>query len=504
MRMQHTIMSNNYYVYYFLPILACAYLTLFQYSFFDFNLGTFLTTSTSTATSSSSSHDHHYFINEQEEQKKENQQDAGSTATHHPIYYVTGSFANCTGTGTVSSSSDSRSQQHPQEEKEEDSQVSTSTPYYTITISNTSTAIRGSGDNNSDCKTPLFQDFIGSVLVSCQTISFRAPASSFLSSSGEIHSQIITGVLSSAIGNSSKQRRQSIRKTWAHRSNLTTTTTTTTSTTTTRTGTSASVYFLLAGPWENIQEEYYTYQDIIWIDQEEVYNGEKSVLTLKTYSFFQIVYAILQEYHVHDVTHLFKTDDDSYVNLHALHQELQQSGNSSLRHDYFGQCQFKYPQVHRESEYKWPIRNETYPEPWFPRYCQGAGFGISLDFLTCAAGKGHVSNIRFMPFEDVAVGMLAERCGVDPERPVTARVKVFRYQSDEVKKRTRLGDPRTDDLVPPAACMMHKIVQHRIIDEYDMEEHHKSVLDPSYCNVTKVKRDELIQRMKDQGIEWFG
>jgi hypothetical protein len=52
--------------------------------------------------------------------------------------------------------------------------------------------------------------------------------------------------------------------------------------------------------------------------------------------------------------------------------------------------------------------------------------------------------------------------------------------------------------------MMHKIVQHRIIDEYDMEEHHKSVLDPSYCNVTKVKRDELIQRMKDRGIEWFG
>jgi Galactosyltransferase. len=239
---------------------------------------------------------------------------------------------------------------------------------------------------------------------------------------------------------------------------------------------------------------------------------------LKTYSFFQIIYAIVQEYHV-PVTRLFKTDDDSYVNLHALVQELQESSlqqnspssssSSSLpmvdgRHDYFGQCQFKYPKVHRESDYKWPITNETYPEPWFPRYCQGAGFGISLHFLTCAAGRGHISNIRFMPFEDVAVGMLAERCGVDPQRPVTAKVKVFRYQSDEVKKRTRLGDTRTDDLVPPAACMMNKIVQHRIIDEYDMEEHHETVLDPLYCNVTRVKRDQLIQQMKEKGIEWFG
>mmetsp|Transcript_16630 Transcript_16630/g.31497 ORF Transcript_16630/g.31497 Transcript_16630/m.31497 type:complete len:483 (+) Transcript_16630:279-1727(+) len=482
--MQHS-MSSNYFIYYFLPILACAYVTLYQYSFFDFNLGFFLTTNTTTTPGAGAGAGADVTMG------GDNGADAGdatSVTTTHPlgppqnVHYVTGSFANCRSSGSRNLSTSESS-------------------HYTISLSN----------NKEDAKLS-FQEFIGSVLVSCQTISFRAPAASFLSSSqkgiddnmGNVgnsnstsdylnHPQIITGVLSSAIGDASKQRRQSIRKTWAQRSN--------TRSNTERKATSIgtpSVYFLLAGPWENIKEEYYTHQDIIWIDQEEVYNGEKSVLTLKTYSFFQIIHAILQEYHV-DVTHLFKTDDDSYVNLHALHEELKQS-----RHDYFGQCQFKYPQVHRESEYKWPIRNETYPEPWFPRYCQGAGFGISLRFLKCSAGRGHVSNIRFMPFEDVAVGMLAERCGVDPERPVTAKVRVFRYQSDEVKKRTRLGDTRTDDLVAPAACMMNKIVQHRIIDEYDMEEHHRTVLDPSYCNVTKVKRDQRIQQLNDRGIEWFG
>ena len=139
-----------------------------------------------------------------------------------------------------------------------------------------------------------------------------------------------------------------------------------------------------------------------------------------------------------------------------------------------------------------------------PRYCQGTGFAVSKMFVDRAVGEGHVANVKFMPFEDVAVGMLAERCNIDPQLPSTAIIKIYRYQSDVAKKRTSIGDNRTDDLVAPAACMMNKILQHRIIDDFDMKEHHKTVLDPSYCNITKVEREKIINEKNELGVAWFG
>jgi len=342
--------------------------------------------------------------------------------------------------------------------------------------------------------TSVTSEDAGTITVSCEKTSFRANLAS-------IHSpqRIITGILSSASGEG-PSRRNIIRQTWAKE----------------RQG----IFFLVAGPWKDIAEEYAEKKDLIWIDQEEVYNGEQSVLTLKTYSFFAIVYAAMQEHGTKeefDYTHLFKTDDDSYFNVDALYTELHTSDEgvdiykgrkgsegAGKDHDFVGQCQLLHHEVHREAEYKWPLRIETYPEQWFPRYCQGAGFAVSKKFVDRAVGEGHVANIRFMPFEDVAVGMLAERCNIDPQWPSTATIKVFRYQSAEVKKRTSIGDKRTDDLVAPAACMTNKIVQHRIIDDFDMEEHHKSVLDPSYCNITKAKREKIINEKNEQGVAWFG
>jgi hypothetical protein len=58
--------------------------------------------------------------------------------------------------------------------------------------------------------------------------------------------------------------------------------------------------------------------------------------------------------------------------------------------------------------------------------------------------------------------------------------------------------------VAPAACMTDKILQHRIIDDFDMEQHHKTVLDPSYCDVTKANRESVIKVKNEEGIEWFG
>ena len=108
-----------------------------------------------------------------------------------------------------------------------------------------------------------------------------------------------------------------------------------------------------------------------------------------------------------------------------------------------------------------------------------------------------------MPFEDVAVGMLSERCGIVPEWPTTAKVTVDRYNSKEAKMRTRVGDKRTDDLVAPPVCMKNKLVQHRIIDDHDMQEYHKSVLNPTYCDIKKAEHHVLVQKKRKRGQPWF-
>jgi len=329
----------------------------------------------------------------------------------------------------------------------------------------------------------------GKVVISCHEIGFRANLHSFQSDLN-----IIVGVLSSA-GGSGPARRKSIRSTWASG----------------RTG----VFFLVAGPWsEEIAEEYNKYDDLLWIDEEEVYDGERSVLTFKTYAFIAIAQAALAKYG-HEYTHLFKTDDDSYLDLNALHHEFNASEDAPRKfkcsrdeerkcnHDFVGQCQLFNHRVHREEGYKWPLSKKSYAEDWFPLYCQGAGFALSKKFAECASAQKHIANVRFMPFEDVAVGMLAERCGIIPEWPTTAKVNVDRYHSDEAKLRTRSDDKRSNDLVAPPACMNNKIVQHRIINDNDMKEYHKAVLDPGYCDVKKNEYNTIINEKREKGETWF-
>jgi len=325
-------------------------------------------------------------------------------------------------------------------------------------------------DNDMDTSTILDSESSGTITVSCHKIKFRAPLESF---NNQI--SILVGVLSSASG-SGPIRRQSIRDTWASGH--------------------SGVFFLVAGPWEDIQEEYETKGDLLWIDEEEVYDGERSVLTLKTYSFIAIATAAAEKYK-YDYTHLFKTDDDSYVNLDALYHGLTPDV------DYIGQCQHRCYPVHREKEYKWPLRVETYPEAWFPRYCQGAGFALSRKFATCAASD-NISNVRFMPFEDVAVGLLAERCNIQPAYVLKDRFHIDRYFSAEARNRVRIGDKHSDDLVPPPACMKNKIMQHRIIDEEDMKNYHQTVLDPEYCHGLEQKNWDTIAKLRSSGVKFYG
>ena len=498
--------GRSYLFYFFLPVLTCAYLAMKQYNMFDTNLITFAKQKNASPTSLRGQTNHENPQNDDDDepvvdQKKEGD-DKEETATSNESEVKKNVVDDKQTTENAKEAKSKNAEDGDAEKKVQSEEIENHTnssiakempKFETGSFGNCTRS-----DNGEVKFAEITSDDGGILQVTCKAIPFRAQIKS-------IHSpkKIITGVLSGASGDG-PARRDLIRRTWASGRD--------------------GIFFLVAGPWADIESEYNEKGDLIWIDEEEVYNGEQSVLTLKTYSFLAIVYAAMQKNQQsgddtgkYEYSHVFKTDDDSYFNIDALRTEVDTPDPSIQEqykgwpmsdfvgrdHDFVGQCQLKFKEVHREDDYKWPLREETYPESFYPRYCQGAGFGISKKFLQCAVSQGHIANVRFMPFEDVAVGMLSERCGVSPQWPSTAAVKVFRYKSDEAKKRTQTGDKRNDDLVAPGACMSGKIVQHRIIDDEDMEDHHKTVLDPTYCEVTKEKRAARIKELEEKNITWY-
>ena len=218
-----------------------------------------------------------------------------------------------------------------------------------------------------------------------------------------------------------------------------------------------NVFFVVAGPWENIEQEYNHYNDIIWVDTEETYMSERGGLTVKTFAFLGIAHDKIRPLNPH-MTHFFKTDVDVYVNLVALEHTLATETNddSNTQIDFWGNC-VEHSEPRRWSTSKWFVNYDSYPFAYFPPYCNGPGYAVSAKFLDCAVGQGHMSTIRFSPNEDVQVGMLAERCNI-------------------MFPKKNIADPRCslfwDRNVEPT--MKNKIYQHDIKTPQEMWDHHKS------------------------------
>jgi len=181
---------------------------------------------------------------------------------------------------------------------------------------------------------------------------------------------------------------------------------------------------------------------------------------------------------------IFKTDDDSYVNVDRLYKQVY-----SKLHDpynYWGWCQRKKFKPLRGADNKWPVSYDTYPEPFYPRYCQGAGFILSRKFVECmgsqgSGGQGSLSQARYIPFEDVAIGLQAERCGITPQMVEKSQYfQLYRANTAEERESINLNKGVIDEKFLPTPDMTDKILQHRIRSDKDMKEHHKAALDPNY------------------------
>jgi len=283
------------------------------------------------------------------------------------------------------------------------------------------------------------------VTISCREIHFRAP----LSTIEKGGSPIVVGVLSGA-GGKGPIHRDSIRATWARD----------------RKG----VYFIVAGPWEDIEKEYNDYRDLIWIDEDEVYEGEESVLPFKTETFLYIMNKYALEGKA-GFEYLFKTDDDSYVDLTKLENELY--GKVDI--NYWGCCTDEHYKPLRHVSMKWRISYELYPEEYYPRYCQGAGFAVSREMAQCITDEENIKNFRYNPFEDVSVGLLAERCGY---RHTSNCELIQQHRSDDVTQRKQKKIQKIEEVYfIPIATMKGKILQHRVKTYLDMYNHHKCALE---------------------------
>jgi hypothetical protein len=184
---------------------------------------------------------------------------------------------------------------------------------------------------------------------------------------------VIVGVLSAP---EHFDARHSIRETWASKHDH-------------------SVFFIVAGPWKSLKEEFAMFGDLFWVDMEEDYHS----ITYKVQAFLHAV-----DTHVDSYDYIFKTDDDSYIFLDDVKLYL-----GDGRPDYWG-CIMANTKPIRDKRSKWFVSRETWPHKYYPSYAAGIGYALSRNFTSCAVG--HLKDLKFMPNEDTATGILAESCGV--------------------------------------------------------------------------------------------
>ena len=222
----------------------------------------------------------------------------------------------------------------------------------------------GSWGNASDFATTAH------VVVSGQNISYIYP-----SRMRGWNTPVVLGVLSHS---QNRRSRDMIRQTW---------------------GRGQRVLFVISEPCSPSPEspEMRRHQDLLILRRPETYRG----LPYKTQVFFHAVYA-----HTDAFGHALKTDDDSYVNVPRLAQVLSADGV-----DYWGYI-FAHSEVQRQSSHKFYVAHHEYAGSHFPPFCSGVGYAVSRRFLACF--KQHISAMVFMPMEDAATGIIAERCDVAP------------------------------------------------------------------------------------------
>ena len=229
------------------------------------------------------------------------------------------------------------------------------------------------------------------VNISGRIVRYRAPAE--LARMGPL----IIGVLSADAA-----ARETVRLTW---------------------GRGQHVLFVVASPTRAVRAEFSAARDLLVLDMDEEYNARSgySVLPYKTQAFLHAVDRLAGAF-----DYVFKTDDDCAVHVPRLRDAL-----AAARPDYWGRRN-RNPKPNRNPLDKAFVSRAAFGRERYPDYCSGGGYALSREFVRCAVGA--LAEHDFLPIEDAATGLLAERCGVALARTQRMQMK-------------RAGRCRPDDIV---------------------------------------------------------
>jgi len=139
------------------------------------------------------------------------------------------------------------------------------------------------------------------------------------------------------------------------------------------------VFFIVAGEWKDIEDEFLRYGDLLWLNMNE----DSSLATNKVQFLLHAVNA-----HVDSYDYVMKTTDDTYIWLDDIEHHVVRS-----KADYWGTC------------------HERDTGGGLQRYAHGMGYVLSREFNECATS--YIESVGLMSSkEDIATGELAELCGV--------------------------------------------------------------------------------------------
>ena len=200
------------------------------------------------------------------------------------------------------------------------------------------------------------------------------------------------------------ERRNLIRATWANVTHVL--------------GRRVVTIFLLGKSTDETKEEFVTkenevFRDICKKDFLDTYRN----LTLKTMMGLRWVDSFCNK-----TKFVLKIDSDTVPNLQNLVQHAETLLNDTILEGFLYKGAFPVRKVRKNSTWtKWFVSWELYPHPTYPPYVNGPSYLLSGHLVNSAVSVS--KHIRYLPIEDVYVGMLMKTIGVAPkhERRYTQR-----------------------------------------------------------------------------------
>lgn len=149
----------------------------------------------------------------------------------------------------------------------------------------------------------------------------------------------------------------------------------------------------------NLDEESKKHADIIQMNFLDSYHH----LSIKT----MMIMNWLANY-CQNASYAMKVDSDIFVNVFYLLKRL----TRSPRQGYITGSVIRDGRPRRDSNSKWHLSKEIYPEDSLPPYVSGAGYVFSIDLARRISWASRF--VRMIPLEDVYVGLCLRVLGVQP------------------------------------------------------------------------------------------